>query len=431
MWLVAIVLPTPLWAGSEVLPSPVQQRLDNGLRVVFQFDPASPIVAVCAFVHTSAAQETWNATGVRQLLQLMGEQARPPAGEGESQLPPVALLHMAVSRDYVETILRCLPEDFPDALRRLRWALFDPDLSQEPFRYAQQRLEQEVMARQTSPVALAQDVLVTRLYPQWPGSWPLIGVGTATGVDLSYARDFHRKHYLSDATVLAICGGLPWETVGPEVARTFGVGNVPRGTPPALAAPVAGAEPNTEPLVLKLTGSEVSAVALGGRAPALEHPDYAAAAVMTALLGAGRGSRLYQRLREEQNVSYTIQADLAPSQVCPYVFCLATCSADKLDAVRTTMLAETARLCTQPASAEEVIRARRMVAGQFLLQQQDAVSLAHFLGLFVLFGRDRGMDHWRSFAERLNEVQPEQVQAMARQVLTSPAVVAVRGGASS
>ena len=426
-----VLLVAASWAGPARaepagLPAPLEVRLENGLRVVFQHDPDSPVVAACAFVHTSSAQETWNAAGVRELLQIMGEQTQVPAGEPEQAVPPAAEVQPSLSRDYAEAVLRCLPEDLPAGLQRLRWALFSPDLSEEPFRYAQHRLRQEVLAAQAQATRVAQDALVARLYPQWPGSWPLIGAGAATSVNLEYAREFHQSHYQSNDTVLAICGGVPWETVRPQVEKAFGT--LLPGPPHALQAPVAGAAAETDLMTLNMPNSEVCAVGLGGRAPTLAEPDYPAAAVMIGVLGSGRGSRLYHRLREEQNASYTIEAGITPSQVCPYVFCLATCAADKLEAVRTAMLAEAADLGAHPPTPEEVARASRVVAGQFLLQQQDDSGRAHYLGMFALLGGDQGLTEWRSFADRLHAVTPEQVQASAQHRLGPPTVVAVRGG---
>ncbi len=405
---------------------PREMRLANGMRVVFQSNPASPVAALCAFVHTSAPQETWNSAGVRELLQLMGERTLVRPDQPAEARPPVMDLRTALSRDYTEIVALCLPEEVGAVLRRLRAVLFEPYFSAESFQFAQERLWQEVAARQSVAPALALDALVARLYPDWPGSWPLVGTGAATWVDLDFVKRYHAKHYLPNRTLLAVSGPLEAETLRQQVEAAFG--NLLPGVAERLLPPPVGAEPRGGLVELRMPGSEVSAVVLGGRGPSLVETEYPAASVLMALLGQGRGSRLYRRLREEENLSYTVEAGVTPSQVCPYVYLLATCAADQVGAVREAMSEEVRRLGQEAPSEQELSRARRLVWGQYQLRQQNNEELAHYLGLFALLDETQGLSRWGSLALRLAAVRAEQVQEQARKAFADPVVVIVRGG---
>lgn len=418
----------PAEAQAEAVGA-VEARLDNGLRLVFQYNPASPVVAICAFVHTSAAQETWNSAGVRELLQLMGERTRVRPGQLREAVPPVVELRTTLSRDYVEMVALCLPEEVSPALQRLRGALFDPYFSGKSFRFAQERLYQQVRARQSVALTTVQDVLVGRLYPEWPGSWPLVGTGAATWVNLDYVQQYHTEHYLTNRTLLAVTGQIEWEELQQQVEEVFG--NLLPGERRRLLPPPVGAPPQAGQMQLELPQMEVSVVAAGGRAPALVSEDYPAAAVLMALLGSGRGSRLYGRLREEQNLSYSIRAGITPSQVCPYAYVIATCQAAQVEAVREAIGEELQNLTAQVATPEELRRARRSLWGQYQLQQQDNQQLAHYLGLFALLGGEEGAQMRRSFPLHLAAVRPEQVQAQCRKIFAQPVVVTLRGGPGS
>jgi predicted Zn-dependent peptidase len=406
----------------------VQTRLGNGLRLVFQSNPASPVVAICAFVHTSAAQETFNGAGVRELLQLMGERTLVRPDQPPEAQPPVLELNTSLSRDYVEMVALCLPDEVDQVLPRLRWALFDPYLSQESLRAGQERLRLEVAGRQSLATNVALDVLVARLYPDWPGSWPLVGTGGATLADLDYVTAFHTQHYLANGTLLAVAGPGEWTALRGQVEQTFG--NLLPGRPEQLLPPPVGAEPQSGSTELRMRGSDVSAVVMGGRGPSLVDPDYAAASVLMSILGTGRGSRLYHRLREEQSLSYTIQAGVTPSQVCPYVYVAATCGADQIRDVQRALGGELRKLTEQPPEEAEVVRARRALWGQYQLQQQDNEQLAHYLGLFALLDETQGTVRWSSLPLRLAAVRPEQVQAQARACFGTPVTVVVRGQSS-
>ncbi|HEY3396478.1 MAG TPA: pitrilysin family protein [Armatimonadota bacterium] len=407
--------------------APQDVRLDNGLRLVYQYNPASPVVAVCVFVHTSAAQETFNSAGVRELLQFMGERTMVRSGAPAEALPPVFDLTTSVSRDYAEMVALCLPADLVPVLGRLRSALFDPVFDDEALQFAQTRLLQEVQARQSVAPAMAQDVLVARLYPQWPGSWPLVGNGAATWVDLDYARQFHARHYLSNQTLVAVAGPLPWEGLRADVEKAFG--SLLPGKQERLLPPPVGAAPGDRLTELRMPGSPVSTVVIGARAPALVDADYPTASVLMALLGNGRGSRLYHRLREEASLSYSLEAGVTPSQVCPYMYALANCEAREVPQVRQVLEEEIARLAQTLPTEEELGRARQLVWGQYLLQQQDNQQLSHFIGLFSLLVGEEGPARWSALPLRLAAVRPEQVQALARTAWAQPLVVTVTGAA--
>ena len=404
---------------------PVQTRLANGLRLVVQNNPASPVAAICAFVHTSAAQETFNGAGVRELLQLMGQRTLVRPDAPDEGTPPAMDLNTSLSRDYVELMALCLPEDVPKVLQRVRWALFEPYFSANSFQFAQDRLRGEVLERQSLARSMAVDVLVVSLYPQWPGSWPLVGTGGAALVDQKYVEGFHAKNYLVNRTLVAVAGPLDAKTVSAQVEQVFG--NLLPGKQGQLLPPPVGADAKGGPVETRLEGSEVSAVIAGGRGPSLVDPDYPVASVLVSILGSGHGSRLYHRLRERENLSYTIEAGVSPSQVCPYLYVAATCAPEQVGKVQEAMSDELQKMVQQPPTQDEVARARRSLWGQYQLQQQDNEQLAHYLGLFALMDEEQGTARWSSLPLRLAAVRPEQVQEEARKCLGAPTIVVVRG----
>ena len=407
------------------LAGPVQTRLTNGLRLAFQNNPASPVVAICAFVHTTAAQEAFNGAGVRELLQIMGQRTlvRPDAPAEET--PPVMDLDTSLSRDYVELLALCLPGEVPKVLERIRWALFEPYFSTTSYRFAQDQLREEVVSRQSLAPDMALDALVASLYPQWPGSWPLVGTGGATLVGEPFVQDFHARNYLINRCVLAVAGPLDGATLHGQVEQAFG--NLLPGKPGRLLPPPVGAEAKSGPLELRLEGTEVAAVVAGGRGPSLVDPDYPAASVLVSILGTGHGSRLYHRLRVQEDLCYTIDAGVSPSQVCPYLYVAATCAPDKTRQTQAALTDELHKIVDQPPTEEEVARARRSLWGQYQLQQQDNEQMAHYLGVFALLDPEEGTAEWSALPLRLAAVRPEQVQQEARQYLATPMIVVVRG----
>lgn len=405
--------------------------LDNGLRVVFRECPASATAACSVFVRVSAVDESSLTAGIRELIQLM---IAAPAGIGsdeiESQEPVSIQTEGSTTRDYVALTMHCLPTDLPAALPSLRRRLFDSEFTASQFQIARRRLLRSLAAGDEMPIPLSLNTLVRRLYPAQRGSWPLHGTFAAVGaLKLDDVRSFYQSRFLPNATTIAVAGPLSWETVRAMLKETFETllpGSV-NSQPPPFSPPTnlpgcwRGAIP----------GGNTSVVVLGGEAPTLTSPDYPAAAVLTTLLGSGMGSRLYQTLRNEQALVYTLAAELTPSQVCSYAYILATCSPADVDTVQQLISEQLQDIAERGPSPEEMQRAKRYLRGSFALNQQSTRDLTHYLGMFTVCGESKGLTIYQQFPNLISTVSRADVQQVCQKIFGSPAIVILQASGST
>lgn len=410
--------------GADEPSPPVHTAvLDNGLRVIFGECPVSATVACNAFIQISAIQESSLTAGIRQLIQLMMTGPTVTGPEPPEAQPPVGINpEGTTTRDYVEVIVQCLPEDFSAALVKLRRRVFEGQFTIQQFQIARQRLRYRLAASQEIPVSLALDTLVRRLYSGQPGSWPPGGSFAAAGaVRLEQAQRFYEQHFLPNATTIIIAGPLAWEQVLSLVKETFEsllpghVNRQPRRFSPRTNLP--------RHWRAAISGSNSSIVVMGGQAPVLSSPDYPVAAVLTTLLGSGMGSRLYQSLRHERALAYSTEAGLTPSRVCSYAYVLATCSASDIDTIQQLIDEQLRDISQQGPSAKELRRAQRYLRGSFALNQQSSRDLAHYLGMFAVSGGSEGLLIHRQFPRLVAAVSSQDVQEACHQIFNTPTVV--------
>ncbi|HCA46448.1 MAG TPA: hypothetical protein DEP45_03520, partial [Armatimonadetes bacterium] len=232
--LAAMVLAaTPVLAQG---PEPMKQRLPNGLRVVAQGNDYTATVVLTALVRVTALHEPRDAGGIRQLTQMVLA-----TGEGcQEELLAAAMRPEAqVAPDFVGLSVAAPAESLEAATRLLRRLLFRPTLSEQSLELARAELVRNLTARDEVPTTFALDRLAETLYPGVGSGDTTAGDPVEVGaVGLSEVRSFYGRHYLPNATVIGISGGVDAQEAVTLVAREMGQvlpGSLPeqRPEPPA------------------------------------------------------------------------------------------------------------------------------------------------------------------------------------------------------
>jgi predicted Zn-dependent peptidase len=140
------------------------------------------------------------------------------------------------------------------------------------------------------------------------------------------------------------------------------------------------------------------------------------------VLGGGMSSRLFQTIREERGMAYSIYSDLSPYRdtgtLCVYA---GTSSGKALDVVD-LVLNEFRKLKDSPLSDEELTRAKDQVKGNILLGMESSnARMANLARQEMYFHQFITVDE---IIARIGEVEAPHVQAMAQR-LFDPERIAV------
>ncbi|MGA7805380.1 M16 family metallopeptidase, partial [Bradyrhizobium sp.] len=109
-------------------------------------------------------------------------------------------------------------------------------------------------------------------------------------------------------------------------------------------------------------------------APPVASPDRYTAYLLNSILGGGMSSRLFQSIREERGLAYSIYAELNPFRDTGSLAIYAGCSADNTRQVLDLTLAELTRLKREPVTDEELHRAKSQIKGNMVLGLETSGS---------------------------------------------------------
>lgn len=362
---------------------PFKEHLPNGLRLVIEDNDHTATVVMSALVQVTALHEPRGKAGIRQLTAMLVARAD---GHREMMVEAAIRGDMTVAPDYTELVLGAPVESLDVCARAMREALFRPQFTQQALEREKANLIRRLTAREEVPVGFALRRLYEQIYP---------GIGAAdmnAGDPLEIARitfedvrSFHADHYLPNVTVIAASGGVDATQTRDALTRAMR-GLLPGALSRARPEPQAGDDRLVE---IDIAGP-TSVYAVGGRAVALSDDAYPPMAVGAAILASGMGSRLYQALRVDRSLAYTIATELTPAATAPSGFVLVTCDPEHLDEVQRIVDREIAQLMSEPVDARQLQRAKQYLIGRHALRRQRNHEVAHYLGVFELLGGVQG-----------------------------------------
>ncbi len=273
----------------------------------------------------------------------------------------------------------------------------------------------ELAGRADDPEDLACELVTGAALGGDPLGRPIIGTEASVGaLDADDLRAFHHRMLGAGGVVVAAAGRIDHDDLVRRIAD---------GPLSALMATTAscsssaGRDPSrrlwaSEPvLVGEDDDSEQLLLALARRTPAREHHERAAAQVGTAILGGGLSSRLFQRVREELGLAYTVYSSVDQFGSTGLVSVVAGSPSGRTDALCDALAEVVTSMTSDPPSADEVHRAvghltgsirlglddpmsRMTRIGRHLLDRDCVVSLEESTGRLYAVTRDEVADYW-------------------------------------
>jgi predicted Zn-dependent peptidase len=259
------------------------------------------------------------------------------------------------------------------------------------------------------PHHYVQELLNEILWPDHPLGRPLTGTDrTIKSIRRADLMDFRRAHYVAGRTIITVAGRVCPEWVSRSIARFA------RGFPTAPPATFQVAKWSQERPVVKLVSrrSEQSHLALGIRTCSRHDERRYALRLLNVLLGENTSSRLFQVIREEHGLAYSIGAIPSFFADTGDLVISAGLETDNLRKTLRLIVQELRRLVNRPPGAAELRRAKDYAFGQMELGLESTENQMTWQGEHLLgYGRIFSPGEVR---RRLQRVQPSDIRAVAR-----------------
>lgn len=270
------------------------------------------------------------------------------------------------------------------------------------------------------PADLVHDVLAEALFPHHPLGREVLGdADTVSAMTPDEVAEFHRHHYQPGNIVVAAAGDVDHDRIVERLAaRRRGPAG---GGAPARTAPVNSALPHLS--VERDTEQTHLAVAVAG--PDRDDEDRHAMSIVEHVLGGGMSSRLFQAIREERGLAYSVYAYRLGFQGAGALAVYAGTSPANSEQVLDLIGGELDRVAEDGITAQELAAARGHVRGAMALGLEDSGARMSRIGHSQLIhGRVLTLEE---VEQRLSGLSLEHVNEVARRWLAAPRTVAMVG----
>lgn len=281
-------------------------------------------------------------------------------------------------------------------------------LSAPAFREAElvkekQVVQEEIRSSEEDPESCAINLLFEAIYGESPLGRPVIGTTKSiAGITSDDLRRFYQAHYGAGCAVAV--GDIEHERLMAMLARYAPKdGHTPGSQPPVRLERFRG---------LSHTRKEISQVYVCLARPAFSYTDQRryALSVLNAVLGGGVSSRLFQRLREEEGLVYSIGSftELYEDSGVLGIYFIAEGS--KMARCVAVLREELVRLRQERIGNEEFERARTMVKSAVVLGLESSISrMLRLARSYLILGRVLSVEEVLAAYNRLSREAVEQL----------------------
>ena len=388
--------------------------LPNGLTVLSERMPGVRSVAFGAWVRAASLHESREKMGVSHLLEHMVFKGTKKRSAKQIALELEALggsLDAYTSREHTVYQARVLDEHLDVAADVIGDFVFAPLLRKSDLELERKVVLEEIGMVDDTPDDLVFELHSGELWGEHPYGYSILGTrDTVSALRTADLESLHRRAYHPGQLIVAASGNVDHDDLLASLERT-GWTSREGGDASRLVAPTPVAEAPRRRHVSR-DGAQTHIV-VGSPTVAHGDPRRHAVVLLSALLGGGMSSRMFQRVREELGLAYAVytfqsfHADVGMHGV--YVGTGPETAREALDAIN----AELADVAEHGLPADELAMGKSQLKGQLTLSLESVTSRMYRCAGVELYG-----EPYRTLDEMLaliDGVTAEEIAAVARE----------------
>ena len=389
-------------------PSVEISTLANGLIVASERMDHLQSAAVGLYVRAGSRDERENEHGLAHLLEHMafkGTRTRSAREIAEAIEDVGGEINAATSNESTTYYARVLRDDVPLAVDVLSDIVMNPAIDPDELEREQHVILQEIGAANDTPDDVVFDRFTETAYEDQAIGRTILGTPTSVeALGEAAVRAYLARHYAADRMVLVAAGAVDHDAFVREAERRFG----------GLPATAEGLAPRPA----EYRGGEFreardlmdAQIVLGFEGRAIHGDEFYASRVLSSVLGGGMSSRLFQRVREERGLCYSVYAFHWGFSDTGLFGVHAATGEDDLAQLVPVIVDELKRTGDDIDEAETARSRAQMRAGLLMAQESPSGRASQIGRQLLLFGRVVPNDE---MLERLDAVDAGRLRDLA------------------
>jgi predicted Zn-dependent peptidase len=389
--------------------------LSSGLRIITVPMADNPSVTVLVMVEAGSKYETKEISGISHFLEHMvfkGTPRRPKASDISRELDSIGAHFNAFTSQectgyYAKADTRHLDAVIDIIADMYQNPLFDQgEMAKE-----KGVITEELRMYNDLPQQHVQEVMAALLHGDQPAGWSVIGTEKTIA---SFSRDdlikYRAHHYVSSATTVMVAGSFDEAMIISKLEKAFAGVSVARKHP---KSPVHESQ-DKPALKIEAKQTDQTHLVIAVRTFPIGDKRMPAMQVLSTVLGGSMSSRLFSKMRDELGICYYVRAAHEPSTDHGDLAISAGVDNSRVGEAVKVILAECARMKSQPVPAAELKKAKDYISGTTMLELETSEARAEFVGYQEILKKK--IESPDELIAKINAVTAAEVQKLAKEI---------------
>ena len=395
-------------------------RLPNGLTILSEHMPELRSVSLGIWLRRGSRHESSVLNGICHFIEhalFKGTQRRTAHELATESDRLGGQFDAYTTHEMTGFAAKVVDTEMPRAFDLLADMVVNPRFDEDDLVKEQKVIIEEMKMIEDTPDELLTELFHAAYFPDHSLGRPIEGTEqTVSTFDRATTADFHKRNFIPGNLVVAAAGNVDHDRLVDLVAQAFagkdkGNENGTASAAPAVAAPI---------LIERKSELEQAHLIIAAPWPSAKDSDRYAASMLGTIIGGGTSSRLWQSIREERGLAYSIGAGGNTFSDVGMFTIYAGTSPAQMDEVFDLSLHELRRIVREPVAEDELELAKQQAISSVLLSLESSSTRVGALARQeIIHGRRISPDE---IIRAVGDVTREDVQRLAQSSFRTPAL---------
>lgn len=386
--------------------------LDNGIRVISEQINHVRSISIGVWVHCGSRYEDSKTNGMAHFIEHMlfkGTKGR-SAFDIASAIDSVGgVMNAFTGKELTAFYIKIPDYHLPLAIDLLSDIFKNSLFEESEIQKEKSVILQEIKMVEDTPDDYIHDFFENLFWKESSLGLPVLGTKELiSDVDKEALVQFFNARYVGKNFVISATGNLNHDCLVALIEKAF-------DSPDEFAVSHVNTLPHVSSniAVMEKDLGQVHFV-MGTLAPSATHPKRYQSFLINAVLGGSMSSRLFQNIRENRGLAYAVHSYLAQYMDVGMLGIYAGVAEDKLHDVISLIFDELYRLCNDPLTDKEILSAKELLKGNYLLSMESTDNqMIKLAKNEICFGRNISM---QEIIEHIEEIGKDDIRALACEI---------------
>ncbi len=340
--------------------------LENGLRVVTEHIPYVKSISIGVWIEAGSKNENPMNNGISHFIEHMlfkGTNKRTAKDIAETIDGIGGQINAFTSKECTCYYTKVLDSHYDLAIDLLSDMLFNSKF--DPIEIEKERsvILEEISMYEDSPEDLVHDILTQTLFKNNSVGMPILGTkDTLSAIDREMINKYMQEYYVANNAVLSVAGNFDEKLLLEAINSKFSIWNMNKN----LKKDNTPIDFNFEK-IYKNKDIEQSHICIGFKGLELDNKYTYPLLVLNNILGGSMSSRLFQSIREERGLAYSIYSYPSIYKNGGSLVIYAGTNPNQIEEVISLIYSEINDIIENSLSEEEVTKSKEQLKGNYIL----------------------------------------------------------------